>query len=92
MIETLDERREMPIVAPIQTMPIAVADAAVAEADAPRSRFIEIARCLVLLEMLRWIGRAEFFYYVVSLVSHCEPPRHGLGIIGSVSDPSMTEA
>ena len=53
LIETLDERREMPIVAPIQTMPIAVADAAVAEADAPRSRFIEIARCLVRLVILR---------------------------------------
>ena len=41
LIETLDDRREMPIVAPIQTMPIAVADAAVAEADAPRPRIIE---------------------------------------------------
>jgi hypothetical protein len=43
----------MPIVVPIQTMPIAVADTAVAEADAPRSRFIEIARCLVRLVIMR---------------------------------------
>lgn len=46
LIETLDDRREMPIVAPIQTMPIAVADAAVAEADAPRPRIIEGAHAL----------------------------------------------
>ena len=55
LIETLDDRREMPIVAPIQTMPIAVADAAVAEADAPRPRIIEGE------------SRALFFFRLVAL-------------------------
>lgn len=50
LIETLDDRREMPIVAPTQTKPIAVADAAVAVTDALRSRFMktETVGCLVV--------------------------------------------
>ena len=46
LIETLDDRRETPIVAPTQTKPIAVADATVAVTDALRSRFMKIERLL----------------------------------------------
>ena len=47
LIETLDDRRETPIVAPTQTKPIVVADATVAVTDALRSRFMKIG-CLVV--------------------------------------------
>ena len=68
LIETLDDRREMPIVAPIQTMPIAVADAAVAEADAPRPRIIEGESRVVFFSFGSVRLRGEFAYRCSSVI------------------------